>query len=169
MTKAILAYVIAMLPAAVMADAWDEFEARCLLPFEHFAPVVADDLERLTSVRAAVFLSPNAIQFTLPDNMILYSDPAPIQKIGGVFLPEGEVERLCGVQGTRRDVDQGLKAWIEQQREGANYETVLQSYSGGFTMLVSAEWIEPRLVLTVKRDQDTGRVDYSIMETDLES
>jgi hypothetical protein len=50
----------------------------------------------------------------------------------------------------------------------------LASHSASYNELdyfeiISTEWIEPRLIVSISRNSDTGQVGYNILETDLES
>ena len=173
MTKALLAYVLAMLPLAVQADAWDEFEARCLMPFEHFTPAVVDDLRPLPDQTSTGALSDYAIQFGLPDDAVLSVDSAPVRKLSELFYPSGRVERLCSVRGNDHDLSM-RDAWVAQQGLAKSYLITLASHSASYNELdyfemISTEWIEPRLIVSISRNSDTGQVGYNILETDLES
>ena len=141
MTKAILAYVLAMLPAAVMAGAWDEFEARCLLPFENLFPVIVDGLDRQISIsELAVF------DLTVGEKLVIELVPQ-----------DGEL--ACGVHGADQSDAQALR----NRMTAGNRNYVPQ----GADVWASDEWIEPQLRVSVERDADDFIL--RVIETDLES
>jgi hypothetical protein len=149
-------FLVCLLAGSVQAGAWEEFQARCLDPYENLEPAVFDDLKKVNLSDPRVPVSRYGAHFALSDGAILASDPAPLQ-VG---------ERLCAVHGLADP--SGAKAWIADQLAREFYEIEERSADGSFALL-SNLWIEPKLNVSVAFEQGGEYVIYQIVETDLES
>jgi hypothetical protein len=151
-------FLVCLLAGGAQAGAWEEFQARCLDPYENLEPAVFDDLTKIDVPEPRIEVSRYGAHFALEDGAVLFSDPAPVS----------DGERLCGAYGSDRETELSDR-WIEAQLAERNYEVTLETYAGRHTELQSTLWIEPRLTVSILRDLDAGLVTYQILETDLES
>lgn len=149
-------FLVCLLAGSANAGAWEEFQARCLDPYENLEPAVFDDLEKIDLSEPRVPVSRYGAHFALMDGAVLASDPAPL----------GIGERLCAVHGMA--TPSGAKAWIVDQLAQEFYEIEDGSADGSFALL-SNLWIEPKLNVSVEFEQGGDYVVYQIVETDLES
>jgi hypothetical protein len=149
-------FLACLLAGGAQAGAWEEFQARCLSPYENLAPAVFDDLEKVVPSEPRVAVSRFGAYFALTDGAVLASDPAPL----------GTGVRLCAVHGMAHPP--GAKAWAAKQLAQKLYELEEHNDDGSFALL-SNLWIEPKLNVSVAFKQGGDYVVYQIVETDLES
>lgn len=149
-------FLACLLAGGAQAGAWEEFQARCLDPYENLEPAVFDDLTRVGLVGPSVEVSLHGAHFALEGGGFLASDPAPL----------GEGERLCAVDGSPQP--SVAEAWIAEQVAQKFYELKERSDDGSF-VAISNLWIEPKLNVSVRYVQEGDYVVYLIVETDLES
>lgn len=149
-------FLVCLLAGGAQAGAWEEFQARCLDPYENLEPAVFDDLTKIDVPEPRIEVSRYGAHFALEDGAVLASDPAPL----------GNGERLCAVHGVAKP--SGAKAWMAEQLAQKFYELEERSDAGSFALL-SNLWIEPKLNVSVQFEQSGDYVVYQIVETDLES
>lgn len=153
MIKTALAYVLACVPMVASANAWDEFEARCLLPYENLQPAVLDAL-------------PNTVEaFTVDDEDfagVVYQNTAPPWFLLSVGK-DAVGQKIC-VMAT--ESDDGTKAfdWRDTQLEAGRY---VLTPKDKIDWLASNEWIEPKVFVAII--QYGNMKSYTVMETNLES
>ncbi|MBW4706454.1 hypothetical protein KX928_01525 [Roseobacter sp. YSTF-M11] len=151
------ALILALLltAGAAHADAWRTFQTRCLDAFEAFSPAVVVDLPRITHAQLPAAYSQEASAYgpTGAGDVVIL-DPAP--------LAPGD--RLCAVAGKIEDRDE-IAAWIVEQIRMDRYEMARR---GAATVLLSLEWIEPRLQVTLVLE-GLRAGSYSVLETYRES
>ncbi len=139
--------VLCAAPLAAQADAWDEFVARCLDPYEHlsFEVVSGLDPQPVDQMHDA-----RRVYGPTDEGYLLVLDAAP--SLG---------ERACSVEFAGAEDSQAAHAWMVEQLASGRYAT------GENGWLVSQDWIEPRLM--VRAETSNARTYYAVVETDLES
>ena len=145
-----------LLSGAAQAGTWEDFQSRCLDPYENLEPAVFDDLTRIELADPQVEVSRYGGHFTLEEGAVLASDPAPL----------GDGERLCAVYGQASGPE--AEAWIAEQLDKEFYELEERNADGSFVALTNL-WIEPKLSVTFRYDQEGKYVLFQIVETLLES
>ncbi len=135
------------MPIAAQADAWDEFVARCLDPYEHlsFEVVSGLDVQPVDQMHDA-----RQVYGPTEEGYLLVLDAAP--SIG---------ERACSVEFAGVEDSQAARDWMIEQVASGRYAL------GDDGWLVSQDWIEPRLM--VRAEASKARTYYAVVETDLES
>ncbi|WP_425657175.1 hypothetical protein [Roseobacter sp. EG26] len=147
--------VAAGLAKPAKADAWLTFQARCLDAFEAFSPAVVSDLPWIKHAELPGAFSSDAVAYGPTEaGHVVILDPAP--------LADGD--RLCSVTGEIEDRGE-IAGWIVDQVQTDRYE---MTRNGVATILLSLEWIEPRLQVTLILE-GTNAGAYSVLETNLES
>jgi len=149
-------FLACLLAGSVHAGAWEEFEARCLDPYENLAQAVFDDLTPVEVLKPHVNVSLHGGHFALEDGAVLTSDPTPLMS----------GERLCAVYGRAQSDD--AQVWITKKLAEKSYELEGRTEDGSFIALTNL-WIEPKLNVSVEFEQGGAYVVYQIVETDLES
>ncbi|MEP4195148.1 MAG: hypothetical protein ABJL99_05855 [Aliishimia sp.] len=111
-----------------LQKAWVEFEQRCLIPFEDFAPAQVQDLVPVAGKKDAYHLSGGAI----------------LELTGA----QADGSRACAVRSAK--LLKGFEAWLAEAEAKGRY--VLDDTG----MWVSHEWIEP--VIAVQQSDGVVRV-----------
>lgn len=148
-------FLIALgLQSGARADAWHTFQSRCLDAFEAFSPAPVSDLPQITQAAPSPGFSDAAVAFgPTQSGDVIVLDPAP--------LLEGD--RLCAVSGHIQDRHE-IAGWVAKQVLTDRYEMARE---GAATVLLSLEWIEPRLQVTLVLEGVHAGT-YSVLETYLE-
>lgn len=136
-----------MIGATAQAGAWDEFEARCLVPFENHFPVIVDGLKPKASKDAEPSFWINRNSGTVAHLTI--------------ELAPSDGELACRLQSDVTADADAFEIWVTEAVSTFRY---VQTASGSWA---SNEWIEPQLAVSVQWDGDA--VILRVLETDLES
>ncbi len=140
MIKAVL---LSILPMAAQAGGWEEFQARCLDPYENlFPPIVAG----LDSVGTSV----NEPGYRLSEREVLVIE----------LTPE-DAASACRLDDQTGQSEAAFDQWITAAVAAGRYEKVSDDTWNSY------EWIEPRIA--VQKRQQGHSVTLRVMETDLES
>jgi hypothetical protein len=139
----IKALLFSMLPLAAQAGGWEEFQARCLDPYENMFLPIVDGLEPVAS-------RDHEPGYRLSDLETLVLELAPDDAYSACRLDD-----QSGLSAARFD------AWIAAGVASGRYEKV------GENIWNSNQWIEPRIAVQ-KLEQGTTVV-LRIVETELES
>jgi len=139
--------LVFLLPLEAKADAWDEFVARCLDPYEHLTLEVVAGLEPqpLEQMHEA-----QRVFGPTEEGYLLVLDAAPTSG-----------ERACAIEYAGLEQSQAAHDWMVEQLASGRYVT------GEDGWMVSQDWIEPRLM--VRAETGMSRTYYAVVETDLES
>jgi hypothetical protein len=148
--------LICLLGGAAQAGTWEDFQSRCLDPYENLEPAVFDDLTALEIAEPRIEISRYGGHFTLENGAVLTSDPAPL----------GEGERLCAVSGPINGED--AQAWVTEQLAKKYYEIAERSADGSYVTLTNL-WIEPKLSVTFQYELGGKHALFQITEALLES
>jgi hypothetical protein len=135
------------------ADAWEEFEARCLVPMENMFPFQVDGLNAVSLPG----LADGEIAFSgLKGGAILILERTPEDGFGAcrVFQAEGPAVAK-------------FEAWADTQLASMRYVTDPQAAAQNDVALLSNMWIEP--VIGVQMRRAKGGVEMRALETELES
>ena len=135
--------IFMLIPGAVQAGAWEEFQARCLTPYEAMFPPIFDGLEEVAA-------DADSSTYLLPGGAKLVIDLVPDGGFSACYLrdPSGQSE-------------QAFDQWINEAVSTQSYVEM------GENLWYSYQWIEPVLAVSKRREGDA--VILQILETDLES
>jgi hypothetical protein len=139
----IKAMLLSILPLTAQAGGWEEFQARCLDPYENLFPPIVDGLEPVSS-------SENEPAYRLSDREVLVIE----------LTPE-DAASACRLDDQTGQSAAAFDEWISSAVAAGRYEKV------GPDTWNSFEWIEPRVA--VQKRQQGGSVTLRVMETELES
>jgi len=142
-----------LLTSGAQAGAWEEFEARCLVPLENLSPSQVDGLNAVSLPG----LAEGEIAFTgLQGGAILILERAPEDGFGAcrVFQAEGPAVAK-------------FESWANAQLSSMRYVTDPEADAENDIALLSNMWIEP--VIGVQMRRAKGGVEMRALETELES
>lgn len=135
--------ILTLMPMAAQAGAWEEFQARCLMPYESMFPPIFDGLEELGSdVDRPTYLLPDGGRMVIN------------------LVPEGGFS-ACSVMDPSGKSEQAFDRWITQAVDAGRYEKT------GENLWYSYQWIEP--VVAVSKRHEGDAVILQILETDLDA
>lgn len=143
MIKILVILALMQIPLPARAGAWEEFQARCLTPYEAMFPPILDGLERIEAdVDTPTYLLPGGAKLVI--NLV------PDEGFSSCYLsdPSGRSERA-------------FDQWIKEAVSTQSYVEM------GGNLWHSYQWIEPVLAVSKRREGDT--VILQVLETDLES
>jgi hypothetical protein len=165
MTKAcasfllVLCWVISglcVVSSAAHANAWEEFEQRCLVPMENVSLVLPSDLTPIAQFKND-------------------GDPYNEYDVGSgvklwVSYGDAGAPQWCHVilPSSSPETGRSFLAWSERAVELRRYEE-LAAPRGDRMILRSTEWREPRMDVRVIVPHHLGGLTLSAMETELES
>jgi hypothetical protein len=142
--------------------AWDEFESRCIVPFENFeAPVLTGLKDKPVTISHRIRVSggQDVQAFTVSEKRELVFDPKP----------DADVARACSLRikapYTRSD-SEGLRVWKKNQTRLGRYVRLENSPNETYE---TVDWIEPRLRVTISESSHGEYRTFTIWETTLES
>lgn len=138
---------------AAHAGAWEEFEQRCLLAYEHDVPAITKGLTKVDLPG----LQDNEIAFsglTGGALMILEDQPTDGFSACKVFFSQADEANL-------------FRSWVETQRAETRYVDDDVTGNEADIALVSHLWIEP--VIAVQLRQLRGGHELRVVQTELES
>lgn len=141
--RMIKALLLSTLPMAAQAGGWEEFQARCLDPYENLFPPIVAGLE-------AVGTSVNEPGYRLSPREVLV-----------VELTPDDATSACRLDDQTGQSAAAFDKWIATAVTAGRYEKVSDDTWNSF------EWIDPRIA--VQKRQQGGAVMLRVMETDLES
>ncbi len=135
--------ILTLMPMAAQAGAWEEFQARCLTPYESMFPPIFDGLEEIgADADSSTYLLPGGARMVIN------------------LVPDGGFS-ACYVNDPSGQSEQAFDQWIDEAVTTRRYVQMDANIWHSF------EWIEP--VLAVSKRHENGAVILQIMETDLES
>jgi len=135
--------IFMLMPMAAQAGAWEEFQARCLTPYESMFPPIYSGLEQVEA-------DENTNTYLLPGGARLVIDLLPDEGFSACYVldPSGQSE-------------QAFDQWISEAVGTQRYEKM------GTDLWYSYQWIEP--VLAVSKRHEGNAVILQILETDLDA
>jgi len=142
-----------LLASGAQAGAWEEFEARCLVPMENLSP---SRVEGLDAVSLPGLAQGETAFAGLQGGAILILERAPEDGFGAcrVFQAEGPAVAK-------------FEAWANRQLASMRYVTDPEAAVENEIALLSNLWIEP--VIGVQMRRAKGGVEMRALETELES
>ncbi len=143
MIRVLAIFMLTLMPMAAQAGAWEEFQARCLTPYESMFPPIFDGLQEVGS-------DPDKPTYLLPGGGEMVINLVPETGFSACYIkdPSGQSE-------------QAFDQWIKQAVEAQRYEKV------GKNLWYSYQWIEP--VVAVSKRHVGDAVILQILETDLDA
>ena len=140
--RTLLILLAGLCAGMAQAGAWDEFQARCLTPYEDFQPAI---ISGLPLVRDG---------YALPDGAVLVLETLP-----------GDGTRACRVD--HRDAERsGFISWVATVQATERYR-LADEENAQRVVLYSDQWIEPQL--HVFSEWESGHGSYRVLETELEA
>jgi hypothetical protein len=135
--------LLMLMPLPAQAGAWEEFQARCLTPYESMFPPITEGLQELGA-------DADRPTYLLPEGGRLVID----------LVPDGGFS-ACYVVDPSGQAEQAFDRWIKQAVAAGRYEKM------GENLWYSYQWIEPVVALSKRHEGDA--VILQILETDLDS
>jgi hypothetical protein len=135
--------IFMLMPMAAQAGAWEEFQTRCLTPYEAMFPPILDGLERIEA-------NADTPTYLLPGGGKLVINLVPDEGFSSCCLNDPS-----GQSG------QAFDQWIAEAVSTQSYVEM------GENLWHSYQWIEP--VLAVSKRHYGGAVILQVLETELES
>ncbi len=158
-------WLMVWLAAPAHADAWSEFETRCLAPIEDLELSHPADLKLVDQFKIKA----------QNQDIHYYQDPSWSYSIMVVDSADGERTNTgCGVSAANSDQYQPLvdkfDAWAAEQINAGRYEPPSPSNdTDQYKELLSVEFREPKVLVKFGFFEGSSSVDLLVLETDLES
>ena len=141
------------LTTGAQAGAWEEFEARCLVPMENLFPSLVGGLNAVSLPG----LAEGETAFTgLQGGAILILEQAPEDGFGACRVYQAEGPAVAK-----------FESWADAQLASKRYVTDPEAGAGNEIALLSNMWVEP--VIGVQMRRAKGGIEMRALETELES